>query len=79
MTTAVAGTTGKKRKLVKESKLVSSRKETLSSLTSRKSSSDKASKGKGKESSSQGAGGNLLVALIPNESGVHFWAFSKSN
>lgn len=62
----------KKWRLVKESELVSSQKGTSSSLPPRKSSSDKASKGKSKEGQSREASGSLPIALISNESGVYF-------
>lgn len=67
-----AGMTSNKRRLVKESEWVSSRRGTPSSLPPRKSSMDKKSKGKGRESLSQDANDNLLTALIPNESRLHF-------
>lgn len=57
---------------MKESELVPSRKGTSSSLPPKKSSTDKAGKGKGMESLSRGASDNLPTALIPNESGLHF-------
>ncbi|KAG8654196.1 hypothetical protein MANES_05G107751v8 [Manihot esculenta] len=71
-TTTTVGTARKKRRLVKESELISSQKETSSSLPPRKPSSNKVSKGKGKESSSQGVIGDLPTSLISNESRVHF-------
>lgn len=71
-TIITAGTTNKKRRLVKESELVPSRKGNLSSLPSKKPSSNKASKRKGRESSSWGTSSDLPTALIPNELGVHF-------
>lgn len=68
-TTIAIRMTNKKRRLVKESELVSSRKGTLSSLPLRKSSLNKESKGKGKESLSQEANGDLssifTLILLP--------------
>lgn len=70
--TIPVGMTSKKKRLIKESELVPSRKGTPSSLPPRKSSTDKASKGQEIESSSERASSNLSTALILNESRLHF-------
>lgn len=57
---------------MKESEMVSSQKGTLSSPLPKKPSSDKASKGKGKEGLSREASGGLPTALISNESVLSF-------
>lgn len=72
MTTIAIRTTNKKRRLVKESELVSSQKGNSSSLLPRKRSSNKASEGKGKEGHSREASGSLPTALISNELGLSF-------
>lgn len=63
---------GKKRRLAKESELVSSQKGTSSSSLTKKPSLDKVNKGKGKEDQSRKASGSLPTTLIFNESGLSF-------
>lgn len=72
LATTASGKTGKKRRLVKESELVSSRKVTSSSSNSRKPSLDKADKGKGKEGQTWEVSKGLPTALIYNEGGLPF-------